>query len=186
MGYTTVNLHVKVNTIEDEYKVKKYFEINGHDTNSLMDEVPEEFRDSVADMLGITGMDEQMGEKSNEFVSQPGYLSICSDKVRFDNFEMVAEDLSEKLGFDVLVALVFDSDVAVIEGFSQGRKILEEVNSLDEKKKMDRKAFIKRFAPNCTEEQIASVWDKEIDVFAENILFEMGEVMGIELLMDSY
>lgn len=185
MGYTAVNLHVKVNTIEDEYQVKNYFDSNCHDANSLIDEVPEEFRDSVADMLGITGMDEQMGENNSEFVSQPGYLSICSDKVRFDNFEMVAEDLSGKLGFDVLVALVFDSDVAVIEGFSQGRKILEEVNSFEEKKKMDRKVFIERFAPNCTEEQIASVWDKEIDVFAENILFEMGEVMGVKLLIDS-
>lgn len=160
MGYSTVKIHVRVNSAEDERKVKEYFESKCSGADDFIEDVPE------------------------EFISQPEYLSICSDKVRFDNFEMIAEELSGTLGMDALVALVFDSDVAVIEGYSSGIKILEEVNSTEEKKKMDRKLFVERFAPNCTEEQIASIWDNGIDVFAEDILVEMGEIMGIKLLLD--
>ena len=179
MGYSTINLHIKVNTAEDELQVKKYFDNSYDGAEDLMEDIPEEFKEAIMKEMGLSGMDEQM----NKFVSQPGYLSVCSKKVKFDNFERIAEDVSKALGLDVMVVLVFDSDIAVIQGYAFGRKILEEVNSVEEKKKMNRKLFIQRFAPNCTQDQIASVWDKEIDVFAEDILYEMGEIMGIKLLL---
>lgn len=176
MGYSAVNLHVKVKNEEDEIKVKEYFDNECDGVDGLMEDIPEEFRDAVMEEMGYNGAD-------SGIISQSGYLSVCSEKVRFDNFEMAAEELSGTLGLDVLAALVFDSDVAVIQGYVSGRKILEEVNSAEDKKKMDRKLFIERFAPDCTEEQIASVWDKESGVFAEDILYEMGEIMGIKLLI---
>lgn len=176
MGYSAVNLHVKVKNEKDEVKVKEYFENDYDDADGLMEDIPEEFRDVVMEEMGYN-------PTNNGFVNQSDYLSVGAEKVRFDNFEMIAEDLSGTLGLDVLVAVVFDSDVAVLQGYVSGKKILEEVNSSEEKSKMDRKLFIERFAPNCTEEQIAGVWDKEAGVFAEDILHEMGELMGIKLLI---
>ncbi|MBD5135772.1 MAG: hypothetical protein HDT39_07405 [Lachnospiraceae bacterium] len=175
MGYSAVNLHVKLKNEEDEIKVKEYFDNSCDDTEGLMEDIPEEFRDAIMEEMGYNPV-------NGGFVNQSGYLSVCSEKVRFDNFEMVAEELSGTLGLDVLVALVFDSDAAVIQGYVSGTKILEEVNSAEDKKKMDRKLFIEHFAPDCTEEQIASVWDKEAGVFAEDILYEMGQIMGIKLI----
>ncbi|MDE6253499.1 MAG: hypothetical protein K2M78_12865 [Lachnospiraceae bacterium] len=153
MGYSAVNLHVKLKNEEDEIKVKvkEYFDNRCDDADGLMEDITEEFRDAIMEEMGYNPV-------NGGFVNQLGYLSVCSEKVRFDNFEMVAEELS-------------------------GTKILEEVNSAEDKKKMDRKLFIERFAPDCTEEQIASVWDKEAGVFAEDILYEMGEIMGIKLLI---
>lgn len=176
MGYSAVNLHVKVKNEKDEVKVKEYFENDYDDADGLMEDIPEEFRDVVMEEMGYN-------PTNNGFVNQSDYLSVGAEKVRFDNFEMIAEELSGTLGLDVLVAVVFDSDVAVLQGYVSGKKILEEVNSSEEKSKMDRKLFIERFAPNCTEEQIAGVWDKEAGVFAEDILHEMGELMGIKLLI---
>ena len=176
MGYSAVNLHVKLKNEEDEIKVKEYFDNSCDDTEGLMEDIPEEFRDAIMEEMGYN-------PENGGFVNQSGYLRVCSEKVRFDNFEMVAEELSGTLGLDVLVALVFDSDVAVIQGYVSGRKILEEVNSAEDKKKMDGKLFIERFVPDCTEEQIASIWDKEAGVFAEDILYEMGDIMGIKLLI---
>ncbi|MBD5134850.1 MAG: hypothetical protein HDT39_02645 [Lachnospiraceae bacterium] len=37
---------------------------------------------------------------------------------------MVAEELSGTLGLDVLVALVFNSDAAIIQGYVSGREII--------------------------------------------------------------
>lgn len=176
MGYSAVNLHVKVKNEKDEVKVKEYFENGYDDADGLMEDIPEEFRDVVMEEMGYN-------PTNNGFVNQSDYLSVGAEKVRFDNFEMIAEELSGTLGLDVLVAFVFDSDVAVLQGYVSGKKILEEVNSSEEKSKVDRKLFIERFAPNCTEEQIAGVWDKEAGVFAEDILHEMGELMGIKLLI---
>lgn len=175
MGYSAVNLHVRLKNDEDEMKVREYFNNGSGSTGGMMEEIPEEFRDAVMEEMGFCS-------GNNEFVKQSGYLSICSEVVRFDNFEMTAEELSGTLGLDVLIALVFDSDVAVLQGYVLGRKILEEVNSSEEKNKMDRKLFIERFAPDCTEEQIAAVWDNEDRGFAEDILYEMGDIMGINLL----
>lgn len=176
MGYSAVNLHVKVKNEKDEVKVKEYFENDYDDADGLMEDIPEEFRDVVMEEMGYN-------PTNNGFVNQSDYLSVGAEKVRFDNFEMIAEELSGTLGLDVLVAVVFDSDVAVLQGYVSGKKVLEEVNSSEEKSKMDRKLFIERFAPNCTEEQIAGVWDKEAGVFAEDVLHEMGELMGIKLLI---
>lgn len=176
MGYSAVNLHVKVKNEKDEVKVKEYFENDYDDADGLMEDIPEEFRDAIMEEMGYN-------PTNNGFINQSGYISVGAEKVRFDNFEMIAEELSGTLGLDVLVAFVFDSDVAVLQGYVSGKKILEEVNSSEEKSKMDRKLFIERFAPNCTEEQIAGVWDKEAGVFAEDILHEMGELMGIKLLI---
>ena len=113
---------------------------------------------------------------------QKDYVTLNTEMVSFENFEEVAIEISARLGLNVLVSLVYDSDVAVLQGYVSGDKKYEEVKSLEENVEMDRQQFIQDFFPDCNVSDISEILDKTDYLFAEDRLFELGDVLGLELL----
>ena len=116
------------------------------------------------------------------YVQQKGYVTLNTEMVSFENFEEVAVEISATLKLNVFVSLVYDSDVAVLQGYVNGDKKYEEVKSLAENVEMDRQHFVQDFFPDCKVSDINEVLDKTDYLFAEDRLFELGDVLGLELL----
>ena len=112
-------------------------------------------------------------------VPQKEYLTIDCEMVSFENYEEIAMEMSGKLGLSVLVGLVFDSDVAVLQGYINGEKEYEEVKSFEENQEMDRESFLKEFFPDCDLKAFSDILDCTDRTFAEEYLFELGDVVGI-------
>lgn len=116
------------------------------------------------------------------YVQQKDYVTLNAEMVSFENFEEVAVEISATLKLNVFVSLVYDSDVAVLQGYVNGDKKYEEVKSLGENVEMDRQQFVQDFFPDCKVSDINEVLDKTDYLFAEDRLFELGDVLGLELL----
>ncbi len=148
MGYTGINLHVRVSNLDDIEKINRYLK---------------DF--SIKD----------------KYVKQKNYLTVNANIVSFENFEEVATDISDSFNCNVLVALVFDSDVSVLQGYIRGKKEFEEVKSVEENQKMDRENFVKEFFPECELLEFNSILDEDY-LYAEETLFKLSDIVGIRLL----
>lgn len=119
-----------------------------------------------------------------KYVEQNGYLTLNTEMVSFENFEEIANDISGGLNLNVLISLVFDSDVAVLQGYVNGEKKYEEVKSYGENVRMDRKSFLQDFFPGCSESDFNEILDKTDYVYAEDMMFELDDIVGIKLLSE--
>lgn len=117
----------------------------------------------------------------DKYVKQNSYLTINPNIVSFENFEEVATDISNSLNCNVLVALVYDSDVCVLQGYIGGKKKFEEVKSIEENQKMDRENFVKNFFPECELSEFNNVLDSEDYLYAEETFFKLSDIVGIQL-----
>ena len=149
MGYTGINLHVKVSNLDAVENINRYL-----NAFSLKD----------------------------KYVKQKNYLTVNSNIVSFENFEEIATDISNSLNCNVLVALVFDSDVSVLQGYIRGKKKFEEVKSVEENQKMDRENFVKDFFLECELAEFNNILDNEDYLYAEETLFKLSDIVGIRLL----
>ncbi|MCI8667999.1 MAG: hypothetical protein HFI34_00535 [Lachnospiraceae bacterium] len=118
----------------------------------------------------------------DKYVGQKNYLTVNSNLVSFENFEEIASDISGSLNCNVLVALVYDSDVSVLQGYIRGEKKFEEIKSAEENQKMHREDFLKNFFPECDLSEFSNIFDNEDYLYAEEILFKLSDIVGIRLL----
>lgn len=116
------------------------------------------------------------------YVQQKDYLTLNTEIVSFGNFEEVAVEISSELNLNVLISLVYDSDAVILQGYVNGEKKYEEVKSWEENIEMDRQQFAQDFFPDCNVSEISEILDKTDYLFAEERLFELGDVLGLELL----
>lgn len=117
-----------------------------------------------------------------ELIQQKNYITLDSDIICFENFEETAIRISRELELNVLVALVYDSEVAVIQGYVAGIKEYEEVKSPGENCEMNRSMFVQDFFPECDETKFDEILSQLDNDYAEDILFELGDYLDIQLI----
>ena len=117
-----------------------------------------------------------------KYIEQNGYLTLNTEMVSFENFEEIANGISAELNLNVLISLVYDSDVAVIQGYVNGEKKYEEVKSFGENAEMDRQRFLQDFFLVFSVSDFNEVLDKDDCTYAEDRLFELSDIVGIKLL----
>lgn len=179
MGFSKVRIHIKVPDDDKQKEIKQYIK---ELPSSMMEEgladIPEEFREMMGTPGSVMSIDD-----SEQFIKN-GILS--TDKIGFENFEEIGQEISHIYQTPVMAAFVFDSDIAAIQVFRNGQTVLEEFYPLSEeygkKKSMDKKSFIQLFDLSCDAEELEEIFSMENVVFAENILQKAGELIGIDLI----
>lgn len=180
MGFSKVKIHIKVSSENIQKEIEQYIkELPSGIMEAELADIPEEFRE----MMSISGSPMGM-EESEPFVYNNGILS--TDKVGFENFEEIGQEISRIYQTPVMAAFVFDSDIASIQVYQNGQTVLEEFYPLSEeygvKKSMDKRSFIQMFGLSCDAEKLEEIFTMDNIVFAEEILQKAGELVGIDLI----
>lgn len=167
MGLSKVRVHIKVSNDKMQKELEEF-----------LNEFPMEFSPFIPEAMFDSNI--QLTNSEQLIICKNGILS--TDKIGFENFEETGKEISKKYQTPVMAAFVFDSDIAAIQVFQDGQTVLEEMYSMDIKKSMDKEKFIKIFELTCKAEELDKVFAVENVVFAEEILYEAGEVIGIDLI----
>ena len=116
------------------------------------------------------------------YIDQKGFLTIIPPAIEMENFESTAEELSQELAVLVLVTMVFDSDVAVIQLYKSGQKETEFVKSYETNEDMDIDKLIEILELDCKASDIEAALSSD-DIFAEEILEALGDILNVNFLI---
>lgn len=169
MGLSKVRVHIKVSDHSMQKEIEQY--IKELPTTVIADKI---------ENLEIRSLTDSAVINPDRLVYENGILS--TDKMGFEDFEQTGKEISSVFHTPVMAALVFDSDVAVVQVYQGGQTVLEEVYSIDMKKSMDKERFIQIFGFSCEAEALEEVFAMENVIFAEAVLQKAGEIIGVNLI----
>lgn len=110
-----------------------------------------------------------------------GYASIGEKFVGFEDFEEVAAEISKTLNVNILACLVYDSDIAVMQGYVNGMKKYELVRSAEENVDTNIDYMAKDFFENSNADEIKKIIDEEY-LYCEEMFYGLSEIVGFELI----
>ena len=116
------------------------------------------------------------------YINQEEFLTIIPSAIEIENVESTAEELSWELAIPVLTIMIFDSEVVVIQLYNKGQIEIEFVKSFEANKDMDIDKFIRILEVDCKARDIGEALSKG-EVFAEEILYSLGDVLNVDLLL---